>query len=272
MKTLVLTCGSNLVDPAAWNGWDGYLPDCDIDAMNLALIFGECATSEQSEVRSLINRYRGTVTPGQLGESGPYTEKLDFTRPNLEKWLRYFAAKSGDETTVIVCVSGHGSVYATLHELDLTGEAFCLADGLLKDTELLALLCAFKPGVRIVVIADTCFSGGMSRGRMLGLSKAAPDYVRRAIAPQETPRIVPQAGVLWLLACGENETALSTGKGGAFTSSLYRVWKNYAPADKAVLTWRRWFEDTAAFMKPIFAQHPRLRISGPDFSNERILA
>jgi hypothetical protein len=71
--------------------------------------------------------------------------------------------------------SGHGASIADKNgdESDGRDETWCLFDGMLIDDELALLWAKFRPGVRIIVLSDSCHSGTVTRGQ------AFLDAVRR---------------------------------------------------------------------------------------------
>ena len=86
-------------------------------------------------------------------------------------------------------------------EADGRDEAWCLHDGFLLDDELTATLAALAPGVRLLVLSDSCHSGTMLDG--------AP-----AIAA---------SGIL-LAACPDERITVERGDHGAFTGAVLAVW------------------------------------------------
>ncbi len=64
---------------------------------------------------------------------------------------------------LLITFSGHGGFYETI---DINGnfqrtETWCLYDGQLLDVELVELLSRFEKGVRILLLSDSCNSGGI---------------------------------------------------------------------------------------------------------------
>lgn len=135
--------------------------------------------------------------------------------------------------------SGHGSQEPDLDgdEGDGSDEAWCLHDGILRDDTLLMLWREFEEGVRILVVADCCFSGGSFR-KDHAVRAAAPHFRWRGRpvepyvtslpstcitqAPHDTDGI--RASVLGISAAREFETA----KDGVFTDHLMSVWADGA--------------------------------------------
>lgn len=88
------------------------------------------------------------------------------TRSAVHEALTRAAGSLGVGDTLFVSFSGHGS-----QERDLDGdegngwdEGWCLADGVMVDDRLAGYWQLFERGVRIVVVADSCYSAGCVRG------------------------------------------------------------------------------------------------------------
>src|SRR5262249_38382236 len=76
------------------------------------------------------------------------------------------AAKTLDRGDLFfLTYSGHGGQVpdVTGEERDKKDETWCLYDGQLIDDELYAELAAFEPGVRVLVLSDSCHSGTVTR-------------------------------------------------------------------------------------------------------------
>jgi hypothetical protein len=158
------------------------------------------------------------------------------------------ALQRGD--TLLVTFSGHGG-HAPDHDHDERqgcDESWCLADGVLLDDKLAGYWRLFEPGARIVVVAESCYSGGMGRTKngdgslaepveprprvMRGMHSRprgpVPDTVAAAAAEAvascivEPPRDSDEihASVLMLTASSEHQTA----EDGLFTRCLLNVW------------------------------------------------
>lgn len=69
--------------------------------------------------------------------------------------------ESGDN--LLVTYSGHGGQVADLGDKETHDESWCLFDGDLSDDKLAGYWRVFDHGVRIVVVSESCFSGGMFR-------------------------------------------------------------------------------------------------------------
>ena len=138
--------------------------------------------------------------------------------------------RGGD--TLLLSFSGHGSQVPDLDrdERDGFDETWCLADGELVDDKLAGYWALFEHGVRIVVIAESCYGGGSGRGdgrpwyagrrprgvRMRGEAPATPPS--RVRMPAQTYGIA--ASVLMLAAATEHQTA----QDGVFSRHLLELW------------------------------------------------
>ncbi|MBN1558626.1 caspase family protein [candidate division KSB1 bacterium] len=81
------------------------------------------------------------------------------------------SAASGDE--IVFTFSGHGTsvVDRSGDEKDGYDEALVAYDGVIVDDELRVIIQKAQPGVHIVVISDSCFSGTVTRALMSNIAK-----------------------------------------------------------------------------------------------------
>lgn len=151
--------------------------------------------------------------------------------------------RGGD--SLFVSFSGHGGQEPD-HDDDDGGfdESWCLHDGALLDDKLAGYWRLFDAGVRIVVVSESCFSGGVDRTgdgpapdpdlpdpprRMRGgfrdepfWSAAAVKAIESCVAePSQDSREI-RASVLMLTASAEHQPA----QGGLFTRCLLEAWGN----------------------------------------------
>lgn len=158
---------------------------------------------------------------------------------NAALWNASQLLAKGD--TLLVTFSGHGGQVPDRDGDDPLGsdESWSLHDGELLDDQLCGYWRLFKAGVRIVVVSESCYSGGMIRTvdeNTLHLDarpgqrrrRGEPDWVETDFArtlrpdaaePSRDPSGV-RATVLMLTASGETQPAQS----GLFTDSLLEVW------------------------------------------------
>ncbi|WP_327005450.1 caspase family protein [Dactylosporangium sp. NBC_01737] len=188
---------------------------------------------------------------------------------------------SGD--AVVITYSGHGTWVPDLDgdEPDHRDEAICphdiAANGPLLDDELSALFSAAAPGVRTVLISDSCHSGTLTRlSRPLGDSRCssrflAPstflparssDHVSARFSDRGTLRARPRSAALLLSACRDTEysyDATFAGRpNGAFTYVALTALADLPPA----ATYRDWLRAIRAQLpSQNYPQTPALQAS-----------
>ena len=140
-KGLALHLGLNGVSPDAYSGWDGPLAACEFDANDMAAI----ARAQGMKPTVLL------------------TKKA--TRGNFMTGIRAAAKALSAGDFFLLTYSGHGGQVPDTNgdEEDGKDETLCLYDGQLIDDELYFELSGFKPGVRILVLSDSCHSGTVTR-------------------------------------------------------------------------------------------------------------
>ena len=225
-KGISLHIGLNNVDPNEYKdksgiGWDGALRWCEKDARDMehlarlqgfvpSLLLSAAATAENITQR--IGQAAGSLTAGDMF------------------WVTF---------------SGHGGSLAEDRdgdEPDERDETWVAFDRQLLDDELYRLFASFASGVRVVVVSDSCFSGGITsemvppedyQPKMLPPDVAEGDLKSRGRlyrsikerGPSDTElkeTLSPQ--VLHLTACGEAELAWVGAGNSVFTNVLRRVW------------------------------------------------
>jgi metacaspase-1 len=160
-KALSLNIGLNGVSGAAYGGWDGPLAACEFDANDMAAL----AKSQGMKPTLLI------------------TKKA--TRAAALAAMRGAAKTLVKGDLFFLTYSGHGGQVPDVNgdEDDKKDETWCLYDGQLIDDELYAELGRFKPGVRILVLSDSCHSGTVTREAILP----------PATIPTQRPKNMPDA-------------------------------------------------------------------------------
>ena len=241
-RGLSLHIGLNTVDPRHYDGWDGLLEACEADAHAMRRL----AEAEGFEPTLLL-------TP-------------DGTRQNVVSEIERAATdlKAGD--MFLLTISGHGGRIPDFNQdEDHDGdekmdETLCLFDFQLADDELYMLWTKFRPGVRVLVVPDTCHSGSMVRfgpappatlfGRPMTVRpamRAMPLHIEERVwraneaayreasrsysALKESVLTSPlsspiRASVLNLGACKDSQFAMDGPQHGAFTGALLEVWND----------------------------------------------
>lgn len=225
--------GLNRVDPAHYAGWSGELAGCEFDAGDLATI----ASDRGFESRTILSEQAtAAAVIGAVGDAGE-----DLVEGDL----------------LLVTYSGHGSQLpdASGDEPDGLDETWALFDRQVLDDELAELWAALAPGVRVLVLSDSCHSGSVVRelavtGENLGpfdlfadqparpvaavralpkgvarstyeANRATYAAVRLAVPP---PGLDIRAHVLLLSGCQDDQESADGGRNGLFTETLLSVW------------------------------------------------
>lgn len=169
------------------------LPDCDLDAENLAaalepyLARGQALLNERASRRGILAAFRK------------------------------FAQALRPDDLPIVSFSGHGTT-DTIDGKAVQG-IVCNDGIVLYEFEVRQLLAELP---QAVFMCDSCFSGGMVRG---GKRQARTVPISHVFRPREVelPKRMPPKPRVRYLACKPDETADSTGNGGAFTNAILEV-------------------------------------------------
>ncbi|HSR13463.1 MAG TPA: caspase family protein [Thermodesulfobacteriota bacterium] len=234
-KGIALNLGLNAVDPKHYGGWAGELNACEADADDMAAIAKTC----KFQVTKLLTK---SATRARV-------------IAQINKAAR--TLKAGD--IFLLTYSGHGGQLPDINsdEADGEDETWCLYDGELVDDELFALWKKFPPGVRILVLSDSCHSGTVTklayyqgnlslRGGAVGSKETKyrampPDVALRTYrknkafydrilkskaAPEKAPDV--KATVLLVSGCQDNQLSSDGDFNGLFTGQLLKVWKNGA--------------------------------------------
>jgi hypothetical protein len=156
--------------------------------------------------------------------------------------------------TFLFTFAGHGSVVPDQNGDEPTGtdQTLCLHDRQILDDQLYADFAAFAPGVRIVMVSDSCHSGSVARElfyeelravrhskglpadgapRTLPLELAAsiylahqPSYDEQQTAATREAADSVRASVLLLAACQDLQEARDGAVHGKFTAAMLGVW------------------------------------------------
>ncbi|MET0794886.1 MAG: caspase family protein [Polyangiaceae bacterium] len=254
-----LHIGLNNVLPDAYGGWDGALNACEADAVDMRAI----AQSQRFDAKTLFG--------GEAKRAGVLAE--------LDAAAR--ALRPGD--FFLLTFSGHGGQVVDVNgdeHGDHLDETWCLFDGQLIDDELVEACSKFSKGVRLVVLSDSCHSGGLLRPSLIGApaAPAAPDpagvsrsmpqeivgrayraqqalYDSLQASPAKTEADI-KASLVFISACQDPQLALDGTFNGAFTRALLRVWN-----DGTFRGNYRTFHSAIQFQLPL-TQQPNLETLG----------
>lgn len=154
-KGYSLFIGLKEVDPQYYAGWQGELPQPENDASTLR----DLAITSGFETKLLLT---------QMATREHVYEEIQKAANKLESGDIYF-----------IYYSGHGGQVPDLDgdEEDGLDETWCLYNGQLIDDEIHYLLTTFKPGVRILVLSDSCHSGTITKA----LSWETQDIIEKAM-------------------------------------------------------------------------------------------
>jgi hypothetical protein len=149
------------------------------------------------------------------------------SRSGVREHVRTLADESQPGDLVLITFSGHGGIKACEGGACST---WVLADGSLHDCEMHTMLADFRPGVRVLVISDSC-NGGVP--------------TREGALPEQ--RV--SASVLVLTACQQSHYADAAGMPGHFTTALLETWRSDVHANAFPTGgYRRLYERTCARM------------------------
>jgi hypothetical protein len=174
------------------------------------------------------------------------------TTARVRSQLRAAAADCHPGDLFLITFSGHGGrtpvaaakpCAAGASRSTLRG-VWALFDGSLDDAEMHAALAEFRPGVRVLVVSDSCNGGVPAK---------ADDASTSGVS----------ASVLVLSACREDKFADGPGLPGHFTTALLRAWNR----GEHGAGYRRFYEKIAAGM-PAYQQPTYYWVGAPDAAFE----
>ena len=231
-RGISLHLGLNKVDPAHYDGWDGALNACEADANDMKAI----ADSRGFESNILL-------TP-------------DATSDAVISAIEKAAGELGSGDIFLLTYSGHGGQVPDRNdegEEDRSDETWVAYDREIVDDELYALWAKFQPGVRVLVLSDSCHSGtvtrniegdvpnvvatretaeaespryrAMPRDVMIATYRANADLydgIQKSVPSSDEPQV--GATVLLISGCRDDQLSLDGFSNGLFTENLLAVW------------------------------------------------
>lgn len=229
---LSLHIGLNSVNPDRYAGWDGKLVACENDAQDM-----------QQRIAKPLG-YAAQVLLTKTATSEAVMAAISDAARQLDR---------GD--ILFLSYSGHGGQVDDLNgdEPDRKDETWVLYDRELIDDELHELYTTFKPGVRIVVLSDSCHSGTVTRALYeqtapleadAGLrshrvfrSKRIPRDIEAAVyrenqsqfealqaRTRDAVKKAPEATVILISGCQDRQLSSDGDVNGLFTENLLSVW------------------------------------------------
>ncbi len=225
-RGISLHIGVNECDPDHYFGWaDSALSSCENDADTMEKL----ARRQGFETRQL--------------------KTAEATRDAVIGAVRDAASQLSAGDLFLVSYSGHGGQVRDYSgdEADELDDTWCLYDGQLLDDELHVLFAEFKPGVRVLMLSDSCHSGTMLRGEVEGHEETETvedDFIHPRAMPRsaamatgrknrtfyrDIQRSLPnpppeiRASLRLLSGCHEHELSYGNAVTGRFTAAIKKV-------------------------------------------------
>jgi metacaspase-1 len=217
-----LHIGLNHVDPSHYSGWQGKLVAAEYDAKDMYQI-------------ALSQGFQPTLLLSEDATRGAVISAISNAALNLSKDDLFF-----------ISYSGHGGQVPDLNhdDPDDLDETWCLFDGQIIDDELYNLWSTFIDGVRILVISDSCFSGGAiklggnsNRRNSKYIQKFMPyeigsftytnhknfyDNIQKGVKNFSPKSVL--ASVKLIAGCQEYQSAYDGRFNSLFTGKLKKIW------------------------------------------------
>lgn len=233
-RGIAIHIGMNSVDPNHYQGWDGKLNACELDANDMAQI----STSQGYATNMLLTKAA--------------------TRQAVIDAIASAGQALGDGDILLVTYSGHGGQTYDVSgdEDDFQDETWCLYDGQLLDDELYDLWAKMPGGLRVLVISDSCHSGSVTKAALnerVGSQNGTPRFMPvevamrtyaankafyDSLAPMDNTDEI-DATVRLISGCQDNQVSLEMPFNGKFTAALKRIWNNGAFSGDYALFHRR---------------------------------
>jgi metacaspase-1 len=231
--------GLNAVDPDHYDGWDGALAACEADANDMEALAKDRGFEKRTKLLT------------QEAKSDDIINAIEDAARELEPGDIFF-----------LTYSGHGGQVPDANdeeESDSSDETWLAYDRQIVDDELYALWLKFEPGVRIIVLSDSCHSGSVNRNirqdvpdpvktaeeaakqnprfRALPRDKLIGTYQRNAslyddiqnrVASSSSSAAELQTRVLLISGCQDDQLSRDGIANGAFTGKLLQIWDDGA--------------------------------------------
>ena len=250
-KGLSLHIGVNHCNPDHYGGWSGPLDACEADAQ----VMHQLAVN--------------------AGFQATLVETVSATREFVGGFIDTAAAQSEAGDIVMITYAGHGGQVEDIDgdEIDDIDETWCLYNGQLLDDELSIYWSKFAPGVRVLLISDSCHSGTVAKstaGHKSALGRRSKLFAkvdpitpgRRRFMPRDVaiatqrshwdfyddiqrqlprPRPPILASVRLLSGCQDDQYSTELGGHGVFTTHLLQAWDegrfegNYAQFHQGII-------------------------------------
>ena len=222
MDSISIHIGLNKLNPSIYYGDSGALNACVNDAYAMA---GIALSKGFSSVKLLIN------------------EKA--TCQNFIKEMDSAISSLSPGGILFLTFAGHGGQIPSKISPGDMDEVWCFFDGIIKDNDLCNYWAKLSKGIRVLLISDSCHSGGIVRFEEEGkwtylqdlnskvpISRGIQNFVfgeesESNIVKWETCKNGKpiEASIRLLSACDSHEKAKDGASHGAFTTALLKVWQ-----------------------------------------------
>jgi hypothetical protein len=203
-KASALLVGLKRVDPDAYNGWTGENGcwGCELDVDN---------------VERILSR---------LGYRIKILKTAEATRDNIISSLYRAAENATADDIFVFYYSGHGGQQPDMDgdELDGKDETLVAFDREVIDDKIHEALMRFRPGVRVVMISDSCNSGTNYRAR--GTVNVDEESIFRPVSRKPATDVSIKAQLIHLGGCRDGFTSAGYQGGGAFTMALCEAFRD----------------------------------------------
>lgn len=190
--------GLKEVAPQAYGGWDGKngCAGCEFDVDNVAQM----------------------LTP--MGYEILTLKTAEATKLNILSYLNDSARTLEAGDTLLFYYAGHGGQQPDRNgdESDGHDETLIAFDGEIIDDQLNEIWCSFKPGVRIIMLSDSCNSGTNYRDLNRIPEPTPIKPVDDGISDEMVAQMVHMGG------CRDGAVSAGYQSGGAFTIALVNAW------------------------------------------------
>jgi hypothetical protein len=250
LKGYGLFIGLNKVDKEQYEDWDGALECCEKDVEDVIKI----AKKENfDKIEVLLTQ--------------------NATRENVRAAILKATECVAENGTFLLYYSGHGNFIPDIPDLqglrdekDKKDETWCLYDGELIDDEISWYWPKFRPGVKIIMISDSCHSGSVFKAlpprtneykelvKVFNKPKIMPAKIRNKLKENKLDAYKSllekkknrkgekgkvEATVFLLSACKDNQQAMAGDINSLFTSKIIDLYntgenKNYKDFLKAI--------------------------------------
>ena len=188
-------------------------------AKRYALLVGidEYAPSYASSLNSCVNDANGIqnclLNDSSRWSSGNITLFTDAQakKNDIRTKLTFLSTKAKPGDVVLYFHSSHGGNHSG------SDAYLCSFDANYEDFELAADLAKFKDGVKIIVVLDSCYSGGMYKGSSSTHGWNFAQNVMNKYAKTSKRAATKSATIAWITACNYDELSLSGDPYSLFT-------------------------------------------------------